>query len=75
MRDVNLQKEVKGGRPPRTSVEQDQAAITQLTTVTLGDNVRKVSNSWRLSELHWEPGAGSPHPSFSSGPSTSWQRT
>lgn len=35
MREVNLGKENEGGRPARTKVHQDQATITQVTTVTM----------------------------------------
>lgn len=47
-RRVILQRSVEGGRPARTRIEQDQATITQVTTVTLCDNVRKVFKTQRF---------------------------
>lgn len=47
-RRVILQRSVEGGRPVKTRVEQDQATITQVTTVTLCDNVRKVFKTQRF---------------------------
>lgn len=50
-RRVILQRSVEGGRPVKTRVEQDQATITQVMTVTLCDNVRKVFKIQRFGTM------------------------
>lgn len=50
-RHVILQRSVEGGRPVKTRVEQDQATITRVTTVTLCDNVRKVFKIQRFGTM------------------------